>query len=61
MSKEARRVNNDTWIVTVNEGSFQGVRLVTEEEWQKGWTWDSPWIERMILDDMRENKRRSNI
>jgi len=55
--KTVKRISNDSLIVTVNEDIFKGVRLVTNEEWQNGWIWDGPWIERMILEDMKENRR----
>ena len=59
--KNATRISKDTWIITVKEDKFEGVRLVTDEEWHKGWIWDGPGFERMILADMKENRRRSNI
>jgi len=59
--KNATRISRDSWIITVKEDRFEGVKLITDEEWHKGWVWDGPWVERMIADGMMENRRRSNI
>jgi hypothetical protein len=59
--KTATRKNKDTWIIDVKEEHFQGRRLVTQEEWVKGWIWDGAQIERMIIDEMKDNQRRSNV
>ena len=59
--KTVKRINRDTYIVEVKEKDFEGVRLVTEEEYLKGWSWDGSWTDRMILDMQKENRRRSNI
>lgn len=52
--KKAERINRDSWIITVKEDKFQGVRLVTDEEWHNGWIWDGAWVEKMIIDMGKE-------
>jgi hypothetical protein len=49
-----RKVNSDTAIVEVIDAKFSGVRLVTREEFEKGWQWDGPWIEQFILNTRRK-------
>jgi len=52
--KTATRKNRDIWIIDVDEPKFHGRRLITQEEWEKGWIWDGPWIERMIIEMNKE-------